>query len=282
MTRTAEKAINHAYHYAYYRLKLRKVTPISEAFFVKYQETAQTYRKNPSLVNRTKLATLTDVLNSKVILHKFPSVTEKDSFDALKELVIMRYLADYGDYLSEECWNLRETCVAKLDSRDSILSKNWTVVQKAIDQENQQPDDWRAHKIGSRPKTNTLSAIHMACSLGYMDKENTLFSIKWYSERNGTMHSNVDQFIKECVWKSLGTRLWLDLSDVPKIFWSKDQESMKNVLLLIQNRYFVYNWLFEIIRNSKSLENGHAVALTLARLGKEWAKSSLPIRKSSS
>ena len=64
-----------------YCLKLRRVTPTSEAF--------------------SKLAALTDVLNSKVILQKWLSVTEKDILGDLKELATMRCLADCGHYLSE-------------------------------------------------------------------------------------------------------------------------------------------------------------------------------------
>ena len=61
---------------------------------------------------KIKLAAWSCTLHSGTVLKKEPSFEEKEAYEALQDLTIFRYLAHYGDYLSEECLTLREQAMA--------------------------------------------------------------------------------------------------------------------------------------------------------------------------
>ncbi len=108
-----EDTIRHAYFYAHYRVKFCKVTPRSIAFLEQYRDTAKAAMAKLTKEARIELATPNKILHSKVILYKEPTLKEKEGQEAIRKLVEMRYLADYGDYMAEHCKRLREGAMEK-------------------------------------------------------------------------------------------------------------------------------------------------------------------------
>ena len=96
---STEPIVQHMYDYAHYRLKMRRVSPRTEPFLEKYRDTAKLILDNPlDLSTNTmlmiKLAAFNQVLHSKTILMKEPSIQEREGYQALKELVALRFLAE--------------------------------------------------------------------------------------------------------------------------------------------------------------------------------------------
>lgn len=240
-----EKAIANAYFYAQYRLKSRTVTPRTQVFLEQYREVADAAIKEPSYARKSVLTALTKTLNSKVILSREASFNEIRGQVALKNVVFMRYLACYEDYLGAQFRRFRDAAISegvedvKLFTGDA---KNWTAVHSSLEKEEKAHNAWkRRANIGYgdfMPDDHTTQAIHKACIALELDYENTRYSIKWYSKRNEHMHCNIAIHINDCNWDALGIQLRKDLNDLPKIMGDSDYEQMRLVLTSIAERYF--------------------------------------------
>lgn len=51
---------------------------------------------------------LNEVLHSKTILHKDPKLGEADGYKAIKDLMTLKYMVNYGDYIAERCQRFRD------------------------------------------------------------------------------------------------------------------------------------------------------------------------------
>lgn len=242
-----QKAISNAYFYGQYRLKIRNLTPRTETFLGQYRDVAKEAMQDPSREKICVLTALTKTLNSKVILLKEPSIEQIRGQQALKNLVFLRYLATYGDYLGEECKRFRDAAIEKkVEGRELFTGekKTWTTVVDEIEREARREGIWFSKKnstfenIESMPDSPTTDAIRKACNELGLDFENTKYSIHWYTQRNEKVHCMVDIFIKECEWDALGVRLLKDLKDLPNVVGTREQEQMGKVLENIKTRYF--------------------------------------------
>jgi len=244
-----ENAIKSALFYAHCRLKSRKVTPRTEAFLQQYQEIANAALNDPTLAKRSVLAEFTKTLRSKVILQKDASLRDIQGQVILKKLVVMRYLADYGDYLSEQCKRFRDAAAEeKIDGYEHFTGdgKSWTTVQNNLNNEEKLYNLWKKRVqfvVGSidrhpLPDDPTTQAIHRACIALDLDYENTRYSIERYADRNQTMHCMVGVWIKDSNWTALGAQLQKDLRDLPNVMGGQEQSQMRLVLESISERYF--------------------------------------------
>ena len=73
------------------------------------------------------------------MLRKELSFAEQEGYQALIDISIQRYLADYGDYLGEHCLELRTKATALKRKIPKVLmfveGKNWTDVQLVLENE---------------------------------------------------------------------------------------------------------------------------------------------------
>ena len=125
--------IKHAFFYAHYRVKYRKVTPRSVAFLKKYRDTAEAAMKTPSRDKEVELITLNQILHSEVTLLKQPNEAEIKGQAAMKELIQLRYCTDYGDHMAENCKRFRDKALEqKIEGIDYFTGseQTWTAVQK--------------------------------------------------------------------------------------------------------------------------------------------------------
>lgn len=131
-----DETIRQMYDYTNWRLKLRGVSPRSLPFLETLRDTAQKAIKAPTVELKTQLAAWNHTLHSGAMLRKEPSFAEKEGYEALKELTIQRYLADYGDYLGGHCLQLRQQATAmktKIPEVSMFIEgKNWTDVQQVL------------------------------------------------------------------------------------------------------------------------------------------------------
>ena len=237
--------IRQAFFYAQYSVRYRKVTPRTIAFLEKYRDTAAAAMEAPSRDKKIELATLNTILHSKVILYKQPSKEELEGQAAVKKLIQLRYYADYGEYMAENCKRFRDGArEQKIEGFQYFTGsgENWTVVQKRIDEEDKLYKEWsdqgRPGGAFAAPDQPTFNAIGKACTELKLDHENTLFTIRWYSHRNEEMHCKVNIHIQQCDWNALATQLWKDIGELPNVFGDEEYRHMQKALDVIKDRYF--------------------------------------------
>ncbi len=276
----SDELIRHAYFYSHYRVKFRKVTPRSIAFLELYRDTAKAAMEKPTKELKIELATLNKILHSKVILYKEPSLIEKEGQEAIRKLVEMRYLADYGDYMAEQCQKFREGALEKNIVASKYFTgfgQDWTTIQEEIQKEETDLQDWIAEgKLGPYPLQPTVRAVEYACEALGLHIYNTRFTIKRYAERNDIMHSKVRRYIQQCDWAPLAAQLWEDLRELPCVFGEEEYEQMKQVLEQVRDRYFV------VLDPMKPVPSARASELNMARHEKLRRRAAATTTKSSS
>ena len=70
-------------------------------------------RTHPIIQTKSVLTELTKTFHSKKILLGEVGLKEIQGQKALRNLVVLRYLAHYGDYLGEQCKRFRDSAVDK-------------------------------------------------------------------------------------------------------------------------------------------------------------------------
>ena len=258
-----DETIRHAYFYAHYRVKFRKVSPRSIASLEQYRDTAKAAMAKPTKEARIELATLNRILHSKVILYKEPTLKEKEAQEAIRKLVEMRYLADYGDYMAEQCKRFREEALEKNVAGSGFFtgrSENWMTVQERMQQEETSYRNWmREGRLGVYPEQPTVRAVEKACVELGLSIDNTRFAIRRYAQRNEAMHSKVGFHIQQCDWPQLAVQLWTDLRELPRIFGDEEYREMKKILEHVRDRYFLSLHPIEPVPSARASE------LTMAR-----------------
>ena len=237
--------IRRAFFYAQYRVQYRKVTPRTIAFLEKYRDTAAAAMKAPSRDTKIELATLNTVLHSKSFLYRQPSKEELEGQAVIKKLIQLRYYADYGDYIAENCKRFRDAATERKTEGLQYFTgngENWTVIQKRIDKEEKLYKEWsdqgRPGGAVASPDQPTVHAIDKACTELRVDHENTRFAIRWYSQRNEEMHCKVNIHIQQCDWNALAIQLWKDIRELPNVFGDEEYRHMQKALDVIKDRYF--------------------------------------------
>ena len=285
--------VQHMYDYAHYRLKTRRVSPRTEPFLQRYRDTARLILDNsPNSTNnevlKIKLAAFNEILHSRTILLKEPSMQEREGYKALKDIVIFRYLAEYGEYLDEHCKEFRMAAMVKKDRLKNIEEfsngQTWQMVQDNMDAERSDYDEWvkrlhdkappatalilikEAMMNGRAPPMKTTLAIENAISETGMDYDNTLYSIRRYVSRNEAMHSMINVYITKCDWNALALQISRDIKDLPHVFGGEEYKNMLQVLRSMRERYFI------------SIENPSEPALTELAI-REWVRRQAEIKE---
>lgn len=257
------ETIKHAYFYAHYRVKFRKVTPRSIAFLEQYRDTAKAAMAKPTKEAKIELATLNKILHSKVILYKEPTLKEKEGQEAIRKLVEMRYLADYGDYMAEQCKQFREEALKKnIEGSGSFTGRNenWMTIQERMEKEEADYKVWvKEGSLGISPRQLTVRAVEAACVELDLSIDNTRSAIKRYAQRNEAMHSKVGFHIQQCDWRQLAIQLWTDLRDLPNVFGDEEYGQMKEILEHVRDRYF------DSLHPIEPVPSARASELTMAR-----------------
>ena len=166
-TQMTESVLKHIFFHADYRLKLRRVSPRSQPFLEKMRDAAEQALEKPSVEEKTKLAAWNETLHSFTFLRREPSFHEKEAYQALQKVMIFQYLADYGDYLSEECAAFRDAALRKKDQLSGtellMCGKTWQMVQKQIEGEKVALEEWetwsKSRNTWNRSDTPTISVI---------------------------------------------------------------------------------------------------------------------------
>ena len=216
----------------------------------------------PTKEARIQLVTLNKILHAKVILQEEPTSKEKEGQEAIRKLVEMRYLADYGDYMAEQCKRFREEALKKNNAGSGSFTgcnENWTTIQERMEQEENSYRVWvREGSLGKSPQQDTIRAVEEACVELGLSIDNTRFAIRRYAQRK-TIHSKVGYHIQQCDWKQLAVQLWTDLRELPKIFGDEEYGQMKEILEQVRDRYFLSLHPINPVPSAK------ASKLTLAR-----------------
>ena len=258
--------MQHMYDYAHYRLKTRRVSPRTEPFLQRYRDTAMLLLDNSpdsttDEILKIKLAAFNEILHSRTILMKEPSIQEREGCKALKDIVIFRYLAEYGEYLDEHGKEFRTAAMLKKDRLKNIEEfsngQTWQMVQDNMDAERSDYDEWvkrmhdkappatalilikEAMMNGRAPPMKTTLAIENAISETGMDYDNTLYSIRRYVSRNEAMHSMINVHITKCDWNALALQMSRDIKDLPHVFGGEEYKNMSQVLREMRDRYFI-------------------------------------------
>ena len=204
----------------------------------------------PTTANKAGLAALNEVLHSKAFLRNEPTLWEIEGQRAMRDLVKLRYIINYRDYVAEECKRFRGLATEPFRNIEGTHlfanGQNWQTVQHQMDNEESRYQSWKAcgepGGLLAEPERPTKDAIATACVELNFDLDTSLFSIKMYSERNKTCHCMVDVYIKECDWKNLAVLLYKDARQLPFVYPpgnnEKEQKLMKRAMDSIGKRYF--------------------------------------------
>ncbi|KAL8823768.1 MAG: hypothetical protein Q9191_005565 [Dirinaria sp. TL-2023a] len=182
----AGEHIRHMFDYAHWRLKLERVFPRSLAFLKEYQNTAKKILDGPADETaqelKIKLAGWTKTLHSVVILQQEPASSERERATKPSEISRpFRYLADYGDYLGEQCKAFRNAAVEKKDKFYDVdefcKGKTWQTVQDQLHIEEEQYQFWKSTKTGTIPRMPKTMA-NTTSMLGYLGKKSIRVCLK--------------------------------------------------------------------------------------------------------
>ncbi|KAL8921716.1 MAG: hypothetical protein Q9208_005646 [Pyrenodesmia sp. 3 TL-2023] len=263
---------NQAYHFSHFRLKHRNITPRTEAFLVEYRKTLKEYLEKPEDGSKMiEVQTLTRILHSETILYKDPAPKDQDAMTAVRELAILRYYADYGDYLAFLCTSFRQKCMAaKVKNADMLIGKTWTEVQKIMEKEDELREKYRRDNAPGatqgRPLSPMTTLIFAACLFLGLDFHNVKYCINWYAKRNENAHSNVTSFIRNCDWDGLGRQLWKDMDEIPSVFGPDDVKKMTESLKRLRDQFFI-----ELTATSR-IATGEALDLLSKKQARDMGK----------
>lgn len=260
-TQVTPKFVDHAIAYAKFRLP-RDVTPRTATLLKALLELAEKVKARHDLVDKICLYQCTRTLHSESFLSRRPTKEELEQREAFRELSILRYYLQYGDYVGDECNEFRHQAAKVAGKSEYFFSdkKPWTEMQELIDNENTARSQWHAgDQKGPIPPQPTQDAIYKACVAGNLDYYLVLYSIRWYAQRCSRAHNGVGHMIKECQWEELGARLHWDLRCIPLLFGAEEQDMMTKVLENLARRYF-----FEL-RMEGSILNKYAIRLATQR-----------------
>jgi hypothetical protein len=186
------------------------------------------------------MLTLNEVLHSRTILRKEPNLLEIEGQKAIQELLVLRYLANYGDYVADLCKTFRD--LASSHETDGFLyfcgGLSWKVVQEKLN-EDAALKKWVEGGQRTDLAQPISEAINHACALLGMDIFTIRYAIKWYSERNSSMHSEMGSKIQQCDWQGLSARLWYDKHGLSLDFGEEELSQMKKALKMLEERYFL-------------------------------------------
>ncbi|KAI4247238.1 MAG: hypothetical protein L6R40_001581 [Gallowayella cf. fulva] len=235
-----------AFYYAKYRLKLRNVTPRTQAFLPVYQRSLEDMIQDPSNNEKKAVANAhNEVLHSKIILYKDRLCKLDEHIRAIKDLARLRYFGDYGDYVALRRTAFRQAAeAAKVENVDRLLGKSWGEIMAIKREEDIDLNCWREMRIWRkenklsltcRPNTPMTKTIFQACDTLGIHYDSIWYAIEWYANRNAGV---VPFYIQRCDWENLGIQLWKDLRDVPSIFGDNDKMMMTKTLECIRDKYF--------------------------------------------
>ncbi|MDI1493491.1 MAG: hypothetical protein OHK93_005281 [Ramalina farinacea] len=251
--------VEHAISYAKSRLQ-RDITPRIATLLRDYLDLAEKVKARHDSTDKVCLYQCHKTLHSEAFLTRKPSEEELEQRAALRELSILRYYLQYGNYVAEECNYFRHKVAALSDKNLQFLKLPWTDVQAMIEKEKKLLSEWRSNgRKDPVPKSPTQDALYNACEKSGCDYDQVIYSIWWYSQRCSLAHNGVNQMIKECRFEELGQRLFWDLQDIPSLFGADDQARIRTVLETISERYFF------TITAGEAVKNEHAIQLTSAK-----------------
>ena len=250
-----EDLAKHAYWYAHWQIRLRRVSGRTAALLQQYKVAAQESIHSPGNDTYLRLATLNETLHSKAFLNRDQDDRMDQLLEAVEALERMRYLANYGDYVKEECLHFRIAAKEKKafikGAEYFVEGTTWTAVQRRMDEEQGNLDHWfRQSKKGPMPFPKVTRAIEEACNVLGFGEEGVKHAIWLYAERNECMHSDVGEYIKHCDFKPLGQQLIKDRRHLPAVFGGREKRLMQEALDRITQRYFVDLSDFDDPKNS--------------------------------
>jgi hypothetical protein len=175
------------------------------------------------LVNVAQVQLLEESFNREMFL--VGDVT-KDEATLDKALVTMRehcYLLRYGDYLADSLRRFRSNAVsARTEGHEALLGGVlWTDIWNELKAEHDgypppvgihasyEMDSWFSGRVGK--------AISRACSRLQLNRQVVLKVIETYSDRNDTVHRDLNTVMRIGNWGTLAKTLYNDLNELPNI-----------------------------------------------------------------
>ena len=157
------------------------------AFLEQYKLVAGQNVNSPYHDNYVRLAALNETLHSKAFLNQETDSRKNELLEAVEALKKMRYLANYGDYVKEECLQFR---IAAKDNKAILKGAHyfiegttWNAVQKEMDCEKAELDRWHQNKMqGPKPSMDVTSAIEEACKVLKFGEAGVKHAIRLHAE----------------------------------------------------------------------------------------------------
>ncbi|KAI4225638.1 MAG: hypothetical protein L6R36_003754 [Xanthoria steineri] len=232
-----------AYHFTKYRRQFRDITPRETKFLEQFEEHLATFIADP--LNREKevaVQTLNMVFHSTIMLFKRSHFYFADSIRAVREFARMKYLVEYGDYMSAHLKYFQIEANAKSEGIDNLVGLIWTDAHKKLEEEKKALRRYHRGIQWTRPRQKMTDCIAAACDELCLNYDNIAYCIAFYSERNEACHNMVTEHIKRCDWPALAKQLVSDRAEMPAVYGEEEARNLNYALDRIEKRFFTKLW----------------------------------------
>lgn len=229
--------------------KLKKERNISPRFFELIQkirrncmEALKLNRKSKEFVKLQADITIdSNMLRSRFDETHGPGGLCETLVHASNAMLELRLKIDYGDYLAVNCAILKEHRFQGLLWKKGE-NLDWIAVGEILQNEISSLKEWRKTQNTSipRPLTPWVDDLERAADVLETTKEQLLFEIDFYSQRNQLCHSNIKNMLEDCDWSSLAQRIVTDKKALAQLYRDhpEDAKHMSSAIERLQFRWF--------------------------------------------
>ncbi|KAI4155855.1 MAG: hypothetical protein L6R39_001170 [Caloplaca ligustica] len=233
------------------RKGVRKISDRTMAFLTKIKQQCTTALSMPCGKKKEELKAAISIDESMLEsvhekIHGQEGLCQKlvESVEAMAEV---RMSAEYGDYLSWACKELKaENMGAMIWRKPLNRDMDWQAVNRviALDEEALRQHD-QLERQGIKeplPDTPWFKSVAEAAIILRKDRNHVRHIIEAYAKRNAVCHNSVEQMVKECDWPGLAQRLVRDKANLNWFFRNDPhgQLKMRGVLVHLQQKYFTH------------------------------------------
>ncbi len=226
-----------------HRAEERNLTPRSQMFLQLYKEAAdnalQVVDEDVRACYYTRLYRYDQFIQQNFWLCKEPTEQHKELEQKLLELKRLEYYARYGDHLTSELAEVKETARALRIESHEELQDYWTKInEKMRDEKLILERDGVQTDHRSVP---TLLAVWHVANTVNLPRERVIWVIEQYAQRSLLSHYTITQLMQTGDWSALAILLYNDAKDLAVTIPLSDARNLVNMsatISTLKERFF--------------------------------------------
>lgn len=227
------------------RRQKRDLTPLSDCFLQLYMKSLQ---KASEVRSKDTLDGVQRLERKMKYDQKYvaePSEKEKEMLKNSRELMRLRLLGRYGDYMARTVQLARTQLQKEIGLEQDVsqaLSKYWTEVQTEIEEERRFQEQRKIDGSGALlVETPTIQAVTVAARGLQLNADELFTAIKLYATRNREFHSELNTVIASKKPLALAQTIFTDLQALEYFADEPEIAQYRAIVLSFRNRYFWFD-----------------------------------------